>query len=131
MTNNSGDRVSLEYVLTALIVGMLLITCMLCIFATGLQRCCMAWAGRSNQRADPRNRGYGAERGMHFEQTAHYDFDASDDRNRADRAVTRTPVNTVGPHEYDGHYPYTSCSEAGASENTERITGTTSVLESK
>ena len=36
-----------------------------------------AWAGRNGERTDSRNRGYGAERGMHFEQTVpNYGFNA-------------------------------------------------------
>ena len=53
---------------------------------------------------------------MHFEQAAHYSFNAGDDR-----AVARTPDGAVGPCEYDRCYPYTSCNKAGIFECSEHI----------
>jgi len=48
-----------------------------------------AWAGRSSQRANPRDRGYGAERGARSEQATNNGF-------RADITVTRTASGHAG-----------------------------------
>ena len=81
-----------------------------------------AWAGCRGQHADPRNHGYGAEWGMHFEPTAHYGFSAGI-IDTVDRAVARMAVGAIRPHEYDGRYLYTSrSSEAGAFERSECTT---------
>ena len=37
------------------------------------------------------------------------------------RAVSRTPVGAVELREYDGHYPYTSHSEAGTFECSKHV----------
>jgi len=81
------------------------------------------WTGRNGQCTDTRNYGYGAEQGMRCKPTTHHGFNAGGDRDRADRAVARTPVCAIDSHEYDGHYPYASqSSKAGAFEHSECVT---------